>query len=224
MLFQFNPKTKLLALNEDDSFERLESQLMRVGLNSKMDYFYISLNTQLIHSHYIDHYNTAKDYQDYSRQMKFLRNALSYRTERKRITKLNDAKNILNNQNSFKLGKRYGINLILPVRNEWKRLIDAWENSSELNDREFLRKFFRPRHHHPHKKIRQFYSLPNKSSGGPDLLKEKPSWKTTGQYFRSSMIPILELMVPKLSFQSATVKVRLVSYSPNQPNLETHFY
>ncbi len=171
---KFNPKTKLLALNEDDSFERLEFQLAQIGFNSKMDYFCISLNTQMIHSHYIEHYNSSEGYQDYSPEMNFLRNTLSYRTERKRITKLNDAKIILGNEKNFKLPKDQSY-LILPVRNEWAKLIDAWENSPESENGEFLSKFFSPKHQHPHKKFRQDYSLPIKSSGGHRLLKRK-SW------------------------------------------------
>ncbi len=174
---QFNPKTESLVLTEEFSFERLRSKLMQIGIKSKENYFCISLNTQMIHFYYIEHFNTAKGYQDYSKGMRFLRDTLSYRTEKIQITTLDDAKKILNNQKNFKLSIDQG-NLILPVKNEWPRLIDAWEKSSELKDGDFLRKYFRPKHQHPHKKIRQVYSLPIKSSGGHILLKRK-SWNHT---------------------------------------------
>ncbi len=174
---QFNRKKKLLALNEEDTFQTLRSQLIQVGFKSKNDYFCISLNTRMIHSHYIENYNTAKGCQVYSNEMNFLRKKLSYRTEKKQITTLDDAKKILNNGQNFKLSKDQG-NLILPVRNEWKMLIDAWEKSSELENGEFLRGFFRYRHQHPHKKFRQVYSLPIKSNQGHRLLKRK-SWNNS---------------------------------------------
>lgn len=179
-VFQFNQKTKSLALHEDDSFVGLKSQLIQIGFKSNKNYFHISLNLQLVHSYCIENYNTAKGCQTYSDGMKFLREKLSYRTEKKQIETLDDAKKILNTAKKFQLSREQS-NLILPVKCEWSRLVDKWAKSQNKDDSKFLKDYFNTRDRQTHQRHRQVYSLPIKSDQGHILIKRN-SWNNKPIY------------------------------------------
>ncbi len=172
---QFNPKTKLLGLNENDSFNELKQRMVQVGFGSNKKYFCISLNKQIIHSYYIENYNTSKGHQPHGSGMRFLRKTLSYRTENKPFKTLDEAKEIFNTESNFQLPKNQQHSLTLPLKNEWSRLIDNWMKSPNLEDGEFLRIYFKSKFKQPHQKLRQVYSLPVKSNQGHVLLKRN-SW------------------------------------------------
>lgn len=168
---QFNQQGINPRLTKDNSIEELKEYLSIAGFSSKTKYFYISLSVQAIHSYYVKHYNTSKGYQQYSDEMKFLR-SLSYRTEKKKITTLKEAENILKDQKNFQAGKP---KLTLPVKKAWERLVDEWEKST-LADDAFLKQFFRePGSKQPHEKVRKVFSLPVKTGEGKILLKRN-SW------------------------------------------------
>ena len=97
---QFNLQGVYLNLTKNDPFKKLIESLSMNGFNSKTEYFYVPLNAQDIHTHYIKNYNTAKGYQKYDDRMVFLR-SLSYRTEKKKITNLEDAEKTLSKEANF---------------------------------------------------------------------------------------------------------------------------
>ncbi len=160
----------LRRLIRDEPFSELKKHLANTSFISKTNYFYIPFNVQAIHAYYIGHYNTAKGHQSYSDEMEFLR-SLAYRTEKKKITTLEETKKILHKGTYFQIPK----NLTLPVRNEWQRLVHEWEKTN-LEDGAFLRRFFRePESKQNHEKVRKVFSLPIKTGEGKFLLKRN-SW------------------------------------------------
>ena len=178
---KFNPKTKDLNLKKDDSFKDLVDRLDQIGFGKKggTKFFCISLNKQMVHQFYIKNFNTANGFGNRnSGEFKFLRDKLAYCTERERITTLNKAILILNNDSKFRLnkGKQHGV--VLPVKEEWKKLVAKWKIKSEsIGDNDFLKSYFiknsddKP----SHEKFRKDFSLPVKTSGGKMLIKRK-SW------------------------------------------------
>ena len=177
---QFNPKTKSMVLTRNNSFEELMKGLRQIGIgmNRESEYFCISLNKRMVHAYYIENYNTAKGYQDYDSGMKFLRDKLAYRTERKNFATLDEAKEILNKEEKFRLPRSQS-NLVLPVKKEWEKLVSKWEEkSAKIGDSEFLCCFFsikESNNKQPHEKFRKVFSLPIKTNEGKILLKRK-SW------------------------------------------------
>ncbi len=174
---KFNRQGIKLNLVEDVPFSILKEQFKEAGVKSKKDYFYVSLSVNAIHSYYIENYNTAKGYKKYPEEMKFLRETLAYRTEKKQIENLEDAKLILNKLSNFQAnsklnGKTYKITL--PVKKEWENLVNKWRESEQDDD--FLRKFFEgSQKKQPHEKVRKVFSLPVKTREGKMLVKRK-SW------------------------------------------------
>ena len=167
---QFNLQGTRLGLTQNNSLEELKNCLISNGFRSKAEYFPVPLNVRSIHDYYIKNYSTSKGYREYDDKMKFLR-SLSWRTEKKKITTLEEAQKILSNENNFQIS----LNLTLPVREEWKRLIDKWEKTG-LEDHDFLKNFFKvPETKPPHEKVRKVFSLPVKSGEGKFLIKRN-SW------------------------------------------------
>ena len=166
---QFSPLKNSLYPTRGAPFRELAKQLANVGFSSKVGYFCIPLSVQAIHAYYIEGFNTSKGYQKYCAQMKFLR-SLAYRTEKKKITTLQEAEKILDKSNCFQTPR-----LTLPIKADWQRLVDAWRET-DLEDSIFLRQFFRvPDNKRSHEKIRKEFSLPIKTGEGKILLKRN-SW------------------------------------------------
>ena len=167
---QFNLQGRRLELPKAPSFQELKSCLIRNGFRSNAGYFCIPLNVQAIHDYYVKTYNTSKGYKKWDDNTKFL-HSLSYRTEKRKITTLEEAKEVLNNTKNFQIHKH----ITLPAREEWKRLIDVWEKT-QLEDNVFLKCFFKvPETKSPHEKVRKVFSLPVKSGQGKFLIKRN-SW------------------------------------------------
>ena len=176
-ILQFNKEVKKLDLALENKFSILSQQLKNILIdqNSKIKYFYISLNVQSIHSYYIDNYNTEKGFQKYDDKMKFLR-SLAYRIERKKITSLKDAKKVLNNSNNFQVSTYNTNKIILPVKNKWRQLVSEWKKTQITDDDKFLNHFFEIcTDRKDHWKTRKVFSLPVKTSEGKILIKRK-SW------------------------------------------------
>ena len=174
-ILQFNKQIKKLDLASENEFSILSQKLknIKINQNPKKEYFYISLNVQSIHSYYIDNYNTEKGFQEYDEKMIFLR-SLSYRTERKKITSLEDSKKILKNSKNFQIPFN-NRKITLPVKNEWEQLVSEWENT-QLPDNNFLNHFFKIHtDRKSHWKTRKVFSLPVKTDEGKILVKRK-SW------------------------------------------------
>ena len=173
-VLQFNLQGTRLGLTQNNSFEELKNCLISNGFRSKAEYFPVPLNVRSIHDYYIKNYSTSNGYRKYDDKMKFLR-SLSWRTEKKKITTLEEAHKILSNEKNFQIS----LNLTLPVREEWKRLIDKWEKTG-LEDHDFLKYFFKvPETKPPHQKVRKVFSLPVKSGEGKFLIKRN-SWNGEG--------------------------------------------
>ena len=175
---KFNQPGFKLDLSEDVPFSKLKEIFKEAGVNSKKDYFYLSLCVNSIHSYYIENYNTEKGYRTYTEEMKFLREALAYRTEKKQLENLDDARGILNDLKNFQVNSKLGskkYKISLPVKKEWEKLVREWEKSE--SDDEFLRKYFEGKHkgRQPHEKVRKVFSLPIKTDEGKILVKRK-SW------------------------------------------------
>lgn len=170
---QFNSKINgKLGLTKKDSFKDLRKTLESREFKSKTEYFYIPLNVRSIHAYYIENYNTAKGFQEHDKKMKFLRD-LAYRTEKKKIETLEEAKKILSEDKKFQV-KVFKSKVTLPIKKEWERLANAWEKTSLENDG-FLRRFFGEPDKQPHEKVRKVFSLPIKTGEGKILLK-RGSW------------------------------------------------
>ena len=226
---RFNAKTKDMMLTKDDSFEELLDRLrqIRIGMNRESEYFCISLNTRMIHTYYIANYNTAKGYQVYGGGMKFLREKLAYRTEKKKITTLYEAQKILNNEKNFELnkdkqsGKDKQPSLVLPVKKEWKKLVSKWEEKpAKIGDSEFLSCFFgikESNNKQPHEKIRKVFSLPIKTNEGKILLKRK-SWngKPNFQIVNDSDPLGAKSFIPAIENEH---QIKLLSGSANSSNI-----
>ena len=171
VLQQFGLLENSLHLTKDTPFHELPQQLANAGFSTETNYFSISLNVQAIHAYYIENYNTAKGYQSYPDEMKFLR-SLAYRTEKKKITTLEEVQNVLNKARNFQVTIK---KLALPAKREWQRLVDEWEKTDLEND-DFLRQFFRvSESRQSHEKVRKVFSLPIKTGEGKILLKRR-SW------------------------------------------------
>ncbi len=169
---QFNLQGRRLELPKAPSFQELKSCLIRNGFRSNSGYFCIPLNVQAIHDYYVKNYSTSKGYKKWDDNTKFL-HSLSYRTEKRKITTLDKAKEVLNNAQNFQIPKHK--HTTLPAREEWKRLISAWEKT-QLEDNVFLKCFFKvPETKSPHEKVRKVFSLPVKSGQGKFLIKRN-SW------------------------------------------------
>ncbi len=178
---KFNPKTKDMNLTKDESFEDLVNRLEQIGnwKKSGTNFLCLPLRKQMIHNYYIENFNTANGIsgKDQGSGFKFLRNKLAYRTERKRITTLKEAKIILDRESNFQLPKSQS-GLVLPVKEEWKKLVAAWKRKPEsTEDSEFLSRYFikNPDNKPSHEKFRTEFSLPIKTPHGKILVKRN-SW------------------------------------------------
>lgn len=170
---QFNLQGKKLGLTKNNSFDELRNYL-RNKFRLKGEYFFVPLNVQAIHDYYIKHFNTSKGYQKYDNNTKFLR-SLSYRTEKKKISTLEEARKILNKEDNFQITINTH-HITLPFKAEWKRLVDEWRNTELENDNDFLKSFFKvPSTKLPHQKARKEFALPVKSGEGKFLIKRN-SW------------------------------------------------
>lgn len=166
---RFSPLANNLYLTNGDPFTKLAERLANAGCNSEAKYFYITLSVQSVHAYYLKTYNTSKGYQKYSTQMKFLR-SLAYRTEKKKIITLSEAKKILDKETNFQTKQ-----LTLPIKADWQHLVDEWRGT-DLEDTAFLRRFFKVSDNKKsHEKTRKVFSLPIKTGEGKILLKRN-SW------------------------------------------------
>ena len=231
---QFNPKTKDMMLTRNDSFEELVKKLSQIGMNRESEYFCISLNKRMVHAYYIENYNAAKGYQDYDNGMKFLRDKLAYRTERKNFATLDEVEKILKNEEileneektqnkklSFRLPKSQS-NLVLPVKKEWEKLVSKWkEKPAKIEDSIFLSSYFNIKESNnkqPHEKFRKVFSLPIKTNEGKILLKRK-SWngKPIFQIVNDSDSHGAKTFIPAIDENGRQTK--LLSESANSSNI-----
>lgn len=167
---QFNPETKKMDFSDEDSFQELKERLEGAGFRSFSGWFYVLLDVRTVHAYYIEHYNTAKGCKAFDGQMKFLR-SLAYRTEKEKITSLEDARKILASDKNFKITE----SITLPVKEQWERLVKEWE-ATDKNDDAFLREFFGiSGRQQSHEKTRKVFSLPVKTGEGKCLVKRR-SW------------------------------------------------
>ena len=162
-------------LSENDSFDALRQAIAQYRVKSRLSYFYVSLNTRKIHEFFVENFHMNKPPEAFSSEVKFLRK-IAYRTERKKIENLNQTEQILNNKTNFKINSK----IRLPVEKEWKRIVKKWkvaiENNSNLDNDEFLRKYFKEaKKSHPHERVHNVYSLPTKTDGGMFLIRRR-SW------------------------------------------------
>ena len=151
-----------------ESLTEIRAILEQNNISSTTEYFYINLKVQKLHKFYVENYNTALGYQKYTKEMVFLR-GLAYRTEKKRITSIDDVTAILAKDSNFKVGKVY-----LPYMQEWQNLYDSWIDLNNKEDNNFLKNYFNvsnnTKHHY---KIRKDFSLPISSAQGKFLVKRK---------------------------------------------------
>lgn len=137
-----------------------------------------------VHSYLVEHMNNADIAQGkkWNAIAEFF-NSVAYRTERKEITL--DLLQTLPDC-SIPIGSR---KIELPVKADWQRLKDAWEEFKQ-NDRakdgndhfhEFLRKFFKVSNEMPHTRTRKHFSLPVSSKKG-HILQRRSSWSGNDIY------------------------------------------
>ncbi len=204
-LLNLNSQTKAIDFKKEEfSLESLCEKLKRIFLKNSNEYFYIPIQTRLVHEFYIKKYNTAQGYKEFDLRRELL-SEIAYRTEKKEIKKLESKKKEKKNIGAEDVSKQ-SFNLkngvTLPVQKEWKRLVKEWKSDRnkfseqaeektkdrkkqrETNrDEEFIRGFFKKKEQRKelHEKVRKVFSLPVKTSQGKILVARR-SWQNNKTY------------------------------------------
>ena len=153
------------------TLSQLRDFLSRNNFPCNDKYFYIHLETNLVHAYFIKHYNTTHNVDKNDQLISFLIN-LTYKTERKAINTKQDVDDIRNNKKNFIIQGK----IDFPGEQEWDKLSKAWDKNHDLDDLNFLQKYFCIKNNLTHHyKVRNKFSLPVITLEGKFIICRK-SW------------------------------------------------